>query len=47
MRIVGEIDGEEASSARLEVQDWFTPWTEYVDADEDVLIAYASCFYFG
>jgi len=47
VRIVGEIDGGEACSARLEVQDWFTPWTVYRGADEDVLLEYARCFYFG
>jgi len=48
VRIVGEL-GQffEPHSARLEVQDWFTPWTVYEDADEDVLLDYARCFYFG
>jgi hypothetical protein len=30
VRIVGELDQGEPSRAWLEVQDWFTPWTEYV-----------------
>ena len=60
VRIVGELDRGEPSSATLEVQDWFTPWTEYRgvtdpnDAgaladlpSQDVLLAYARCFYFG
>lgn len=46
-RIVGDLERGEPISARLEAQDWFVPWTEYVDADEDVLLAYARCFFFG
>jgi len=34
-------------TARLEVQDWGTPWTRYYDASEDVLLAYAQRFYFS
>ena len=34
-------------TARLEVQDWFLPWTEYADADEGVLLAYVNCFAIG
>lgn len=47
-RIVGELDqyGEPAS-ASLEVQDWFTPWTEYEGSDEEVLLRYAGRFCFG
>jgi hypothetical protein len=47
VRIVGELDQGEPSRAWLEVQDWFTPWTEYVGAPQDVLLAYARQFYFG
>ena len=47
-RIVGELGlHAEPSRARLEVQDWGTPWTEYLDSDRDVLLSYARCFYFG
>jgi hypothetical protein len=47
-RITGELDEHgEPSVAKLEVQDWFQPWTEYRDADEQVLLSYARCFYFG
>lgn len=47
VRIVGELDqNDEPETARLEVQDWFKPWTEY-PSDEDVLVQYALCFYFG
>jgi hypothetical protein len=47
VRIVGELDRGEPSRAWLEVQDWFTPWTQYVGASQDVLLTYARCFYFG
>jgi hypothetical protein len=33
-----------SEDARLQFQDWFTPWTELVGADRDVLIAYAGHF---
>lgn len=47
-RIVGEIDEYgEPRRAWLEVQDWFQPWTRYFNAEQDVLLAYAQCFYFG
>lgn len=47
-RIVGELNQYgEPETARLEVQDWFLPWTEYTDADENVLLAYAGVFYYG
>jgi hypothetical protein len=47
VRIVGDLNDGEAASARLEVQDWFKPWTEYGPTDDDVLMAYVGCFYFG
>lgn len=47
VRIIGELDGGEPTAARLQVQDWGTPWTDYIDADQDVLLDYARCFYFG
>ena len=47
----------EPEKAWLEVQDWFTPWTEFwpvrpKDDDhrsltEDILLRFARCFYFG
>ena len=41
VRIVGEL-GERGSihRARMEYQDWFTPWTHYDDADSATLVAY-------
>ena len=47
-RIVGELNEHgEPTSARLQAQDWFTPWTDYREADEEALLTYARCFYFG
>lgn len=47
-RIVGDLSGDEPTSARLEHQDWGTPWTEYFEAGaEDVLLAYARQFLFA
>lgn len=47
-RIRGELDEyRQPARAWLEVQDWGTPWTRYFDASQDVLLAYAQCFYFG
>lgn len=47
VRIVGELWEGSPSSCKLQVQNWFTPWTDYTQADEEVLLEYASCFYFG
>lgn len=47
VRIIGELDNGEPSRPRLQVQDWGTPWTDYNDAERDVLQAYCACFYFG
>jgi len=47
VRIVGDLGLHgEACSARLEVQDWFKPWTEY-GCDEDILLEYVSRLYLG
>lgn len=49
-QIVGELDDNgEPTSARLQVQDWGTPWTDYRgDAiSQDDLLTYCRCFYFG
>lgn len=45
-RIVGDLEDTYATSARLEVQNWFKPWTEWTGADSDVLRAYVGCFCF-
>lgn len=35
VRIVGELDHGEPTRPRLEVQDWFLPWTEYPTNSEE------------
>jgi hypothetical protein len=48
VQIVGDLDAHnQPESARLEYQDWFTPWTEYGPARSSVLVRFASLFYFG
>lgn len=48
VRIRGELDESgQPDRAWLEVQDWGTPWTRYFDIEQDTLLAYARCFYFG
>ena len=48
-RIIGDLDRDEPTRARLQYQDWGTPWTELIctSADYDALLAYAQHFYFG
>jgi len=47
VRITGELNGYgEPETARLEYQDWGTPWTVYTDYDYD-LLSFADQFYFG
>jgi hypothetical protein len=48
VQIRGELDANaEPDRAWLEVQDWFKPWTQYHGADQETLLAYCRCFYFG
>jgi hypothetical protein len=53
VQIRGELSEHgEPETARLQVQDWFTPWTDLRWSDlgegaEEILLAYARCFYFG
>lgn len=50
VQIIGELDEHgEPEKARLQHQDWGTPWTDFriSGEDADVLLAYARCFYFG
>jgi hypothetical protein len=59
LRIVGELDEYcQANNARLEWQDWGTPWTRFAIYDDGVTIqeasaaesdvlTFAQCFYFG
>jgi len=49
VQIRGELSQGEPSRAWLEYQGWGTPMTERVNlaGDQDALLAYARCFYFG
>lgn len=47
VRIRGELSNGSPYRAWLEYQDWGTPWTQYFDAEQDTLLAYANQFYFG
>ena len=50
VRIIGRLDQySEPESARLQYQDWYTPWQELILSSEDyaTLLTYAQCFYFG
>lgn len=50
VRIIGDLNEHaEPTRARLQHQDWFTPWTELVldHDDHQILLAYAQCFYYG
>jgi hypothetical protein len=55
VQISGELDwNAEPETARMEVQDWFTPWTEFrphwhasVFSCAEILLKYARCFWFG
>ena len=49
LRIRGEVESGEPSSARLQYQDWGTPWTdlELTAAEYADVSAFAQNFYFG
>lgn len=55
VQIIGELsEYGEPETARMQVQDWFAPWTDFrplVAPDnydsEPILLTYARCFYFG
>lgn len=50
-QIVGDLDRHgEPESARIQYQDWGTPWTDWRDGPDDedeILLAYAAVFYWG
>lgn len=49
-RIIGELDEHlQPNRARIEYQDWFTPWTELriTGTEEEAVLAYCREFYFG
>jgi len=50
VRITGDLNEHgEPDTARLEYQDWFTPWEEYLTTIQEGkgLLTYAQHFYFG
>jgi len=51
VRIIGELDDhQQPETARIEYQDWFTPWIRYADTTDEedkALLTYARQFYFG
>lgn len=48
VRIVGELDMDGLPhTATLQFQDWFQPWTDYLQCEPDILLAYARSFYFA
>jgi hypothetical protein len=51
VRIFGTLDEHmQPDRARLEYQDWFTPWAPYIcptEAESDALLTYCQQFYFG
>ncbi len=49
VRIIGELDEyDQPATARLQFQDWFTPWTDLdqSESESDLLVEYARHFYF-
>lgn len=49
VRIIGELEDGQPTSAKLQTQDWFTPWTDVRTSseDDDALLTYCQQFYFG
>jgi hypothetical protein len=49
-RIIGDLSEHgEPETARIEYQDWFTPWINWPMSgeDQDIVLTYARCLYFG
>jgi hypothetical protein len=52
VRLIGALNHYgEPETVTMQVQDWFQPWTDFRPAtaphDQDALLTYARCFYFG
>ena len=52
VRIIGDLGKfQQPETAKIEYQDWFTPWVAYYDEtsseEDDALLTYARQFYFG
>jgi len=48
VQIIGELDEyNQPMDAKLQYQDWFTPWNDYISSDPaDVLLTFAGQFYY-
>jgi hypothetical protein len=49
-QVVGDLsEYGEPETAKIEYQDWGTPWTEYRlnSEEENIVLTYARCFYYG
>lgn len=49
-RIIGDLIHDEPDTAKIEYQDWFTPWESYYDTtpeEDEALLSYAQQFYYG
>jgi hypothetical protein len=49
-QIIGNLsEYGEPETARIQYQDWFTPWTDYrlTSEQEEIVLTYARCFYYG
>jgi len=51
VQIVGELtEHNDPENARLQYQDWFTPWEDYrdtTDEEDEILLRYVQFHYFG
>lgn len=49
VRIIGDLNRGQPETAKLQYQDWGTPWTEFMLKHDkyETLLAYAQQFYFG
>jgi len=51
VRIIGELDEYgQPETAKIEYQDWFTPWVSYANTsseEDETLLTYARQFYYG
>ena len=46
VRIIGELENNEVITARLEVQDWFQPWTQFQISESPEIFDFANLFCF-
>lgn len=51
VRIIGQLDEHmQPEKPVIQYQDWFTPWTDYhetTDEEDQALLEYCQCFYYG